>query len=64
VRSGYVDAAEVVGDGLRGTYWVIQIDRVLVDRRARVTAAAFHDLPGSDHDAMTATVSVPPATAR
>jgi endonuclease/exonuclease/phosphatase family metal-dependent hydrolase len=64
VRSGYADAAEAVGDGLRGSYWVIQIDHVLVDRRARVTAAAFHDLPGSDHDALTATVSLPAATTR
>jgi endonuclease/exonuclease/phosphatase family metal-dependent hydrolase len=64
VRSGYADAAEVMGAGLDGSYWVIQIDRVLVDRRARVTAAAFHDLPGSDHEAMTATVSLPPATTR
>lgn len=61
--SGYVDAAEKVGDGLRGTSRFIQIDHVLVDRRARVTAAAFHDVPGSDHDAMTARVSLPPTAA-
>lgn len=61
LASGYRDAAEVVGDGLHATYWVIQIDHVLVDRRTRVTAAAFHDLPGSDHDAMTATVALPAA---
>jgi endonuclease/exonuclease/phosphatase family metal-dependent hydrolase len=58
--SGYEDAAAVAGDGLRPTYSsLIQIDHVLVDRRARVTATGFHDLRGSDHDALTATVSLP-----
>ena len=60
--TGYVDAAERTGDGLRGSYWLIQIDHVLVDRRARVIAASFHDLPGSDHDALTVTVSLPAAS--
>jgi endonuclease/exonuclease/phosphatase (EEP) superfamily protein YafD len=64
IDSGYADAAEVMGDGLHGTYWVIQIDHVLVDRRARVMAAQFHDLPGSDHEAMTATVSLPQSANR
>jgi endonuclease/exonuclease/phosphatase (EEP) superfamily protein YafD len=58
--TGYADAADTVGDGLRATYSLVQIDHVLVDRRARVTAAAFHDVPGSDHAAMTATISLPP----
>jgi endonuclease/exonuclease/phosphatase family metal-dependent hydrolase len=56
---GYADAADVTGGGLHPTYSIIQIDHMLVDRRARVTATAFHDLAGSDHKAMTATVSVP-----
>ncbi len=59
--SGYADAAEVTGDGLHGTYRVLQIDHVLVDRRARVTAVAFHDVPGSDHRAMIVAVSLPGA---
>jgi len=57
--TGYLDGADATGNGLRPTYKGIQIDRLLVDRRARVTALAFHDLPRSDHDALTATVSLP-----
>jgi endonuclease/exonuclease/phosphatase (EEP) superfamily protein YafD len=59
--TGYRDAADATGSGLRPTFKGIQIDRLLVDRRAQVTAFAFHNLPGSDHDALTATVSLPPA---
>jgi endonuclease/exonuclease/phosphatase (EEP) superfamily protein YafD len=59
LATGYADAADVSGDGLRPTSRGIQIDRVLVDRRARVTEVGFHDLAGSDHDVMTATVSIP-----
>jgi endonuclease/exonuclease/phosphatase (EEP) superfamily protein YafD len=57
--SGYVDAAETAGDGLRPTYRMIQIDHVLVDRRARIGAVTFDDLAGSDHDTITATVGLP-----
>jgi endonuclease/exonuclease/phosphatase family metal-dependent hydrolase len=60
VGSGYRDAAEALGDGIHGSYWVIQIDHVLLDERLRVTAAAFHRLPGSDHEGLTATLSLPP----
>jgi endonuclease/exonuclease/phosphatase (EEP) superfamily protein YafD len=56
---GYRDAAEVLGDGIHGSYWVIQIDHVLLDERLRTTAAAFHTVPGSDHAALTATLSLP-----
>jgi hypothetical protein len=60
VDTGYVDAADATGDGLRPTFrGMIQIDRVLVDRRAGIAAVAFHDLRGSDHDALTATVRLP-----
>jgi endonuclease/exonuclease/phosphatase (EEP) superfamily protein YafD len=57
--TGYIDAADATGDGLRPTYRGIQIDRLLVDRRAGVASVAFHDLRGSDHDALTATVRLP-----
>jgi endonuclease/exonuclease/phosphatase (EEP) superfamily protein YafD len=61
IDTGYADAADVVGDGLRPTSRGIQIDRVLVDRRVRVLSVAFEDLAGSDHDAVAAAVSLPAA---
>lgn len=64
--SGYTDAADAAGIGLQGTYKAgtrlpppIAIDHVLVDRRARVTDASVHTIPGSDHRALLATISLP-----
>jgi endonuclease/exonuclease/phosphatase (EEP) superfamily protein YafD len=67
--SGYVDAADAVGGGLHGTYPSrrrvrITIDHVLVDRRVRVTEARVHDVPGSDHRALTAAVLLPQTAKR
>lgn len=67
--SGYVDAADAAGAGLHATYGVggrlltppITIDHVLVDRRARVTAASVHPIAGSDHRAVVATIELPAA---
>jgi endonuclease/exonuclease/phosphatase family metal-dependent hydrolase len=54
--SGYVDAADVAGEGLTPTWRVervlpppVTIDHVLVDRRADVIAVEVLELPGSDH---------------
>jgi endonuclease/exonuclease/phosphatase (EEP) superfamily protein YafD len=64
IGSGYVDAGDAAGIGLQGTYPAhrrlrITIDHVLVDRRARVTSASVHVVPGSDHRALVARVSLP-----
>jgi endonuclease/exonuclease/phosphatase (EEP) superfamily protein YafD len=64
ISSGYTDAADATGQGLRGTYPArrrvrIAIDHVLVDRRAEVTDAGVHLVRGSDHRAVTATIRLP-----
>jgi endonuclease/exonuclease/phosphatase (EEP) superfamily protein YafD len=64
IGSGYVDAGDATGIGLQGTYPArrrlrITIDHVLVDRRARVTSASVHLMPGSDHRALVARISLP-----
>jgi endonuclease/exonuclease/phosphatase (EEP) superfamily protein YafD len=66
IASGYRDASDTAGVGLDGTYGVwprlpirIAIDHVLVDRRAHVTHAAVERIPGSDHRALLATLSLP-----
>jgi endonuclease/exonuclease/phosphatase (EEP) superfamily protein YafD len=66
VASGYHDAADTAGIGLDGTYraWTrlpirITIDHVLIDRRAHVTHATVESIPGSDHRALLATLSLP-----
>lgn len=69
LSSGYVDAADATGQGLRGTYPArrrirIAIDHVLVDRRAQVTAAGVHEIPGSDHRAVSATIRLPQSANR
>ncbi|HMJ03626.1 MAG TPA: endonuclease/exonuclease/phosphatase family protein [Conexibacter sp.] len=67
IATGYRDAADATGNGLHGTYrngrlpLTIAIDHVLVDRRAHITAASIHPIPGSDHRALLATVSLPSA---
>jgi endonuclease/exonuclease/phosphatase (EEP) superfamily protein YafD len=64
IGSGYTDAGDAAGIGLRGTYpsnrlLRITIDHVLVDERARVTSASVHTIPGSDHRALVARISLP-----
>ncbi|MBW8486425.1 endonuclease/exonuclease/phosphatase family protein [Actinomadura parmotrematis] len=63
---GYADAADRAGAGLRPTWGLtrpgappITIDHVLVDRRCAVGRVAVHDLPGSDHRAVSAEVTLP-----
>jgi endonuclease/exonuclease/phosphatase (EEP) superfamily protein YafD len=68
IDTGYRDAADAAGIGLEGTYRAsarlpirIAIDHVLVDRRAHVTAASVEPIPGSDHRALLARLSLPSA---
>jgi len=66
--TGYADAADVVGAGLRATWpydekWFIPgvtLDRVLVDRRVGVRRVRAHRIPGSDHKAVYADLVLPP----
>jgi endonuclease/exonuclease/phosphatase family metal-dependent hydrolase len=61
IDTGYRDAADVVGAGLRTTWpnrdhgpaYVpgVTLDRVLADRRVGVTRVSIHSVPGSDHRA-------------
>jgi endonuclease/exonuclease/phosphatase (EEP) superfamily protein YafD len=64
--TGYVDAADAVGKGLTPTWPQersippsVTIDHVLVDERVRVEDAHIHDLPGSDHRAVSAELVLP-----
>ncbi|GAA3682368.1 endonuclease/exonuclease/phosphatase family protein [Nonomuraea antimicrobica] len=63
---GYKDAADQVGAGLIPTWPankrvppLITIDHVLVDRRIGVREVSVHDVPGTDHRAVLAQLSVP-----
>ncbi|HEX4811749.1 MAG TPA: endonuclease/exonuclease/phosphatase family protein [Nonomuraea sp.] len=63
---GYKDAADQVGAGLIPTWPankrvppLITIDHVLVDRRAGVREVSVRDVPGTDHRAVLAVLSVP-----
>ncbi|WP_229797785.1 endonuclease/exonuclease/phosphatase family protein [Planomonospora parontospora] len=63
---GYVDAADLVGQGLVATWPsgrrippIITIDHVLVDRRVRVNEVGVHTLPGTDHRAVFADLRLP-----
>ncbi|HLU76248.1 MAG TPA: endonuclease/exonuclease/phosphatase family protein [Nonomuraea sp.] len=63
---GYKDAAAQVGAGLIPTWPanrrvppLITIDHVLVDERVGVQAVSVHDVPGTDHRAVFAELSVP-----
>jgi endonuclease/exonuclease/phosphatase (EEP) superfamily protein YafD len=67
--TGYVDAADAVGKGLTPTWPEgrlippsVTIDHVLVDERVRVSDVNIHELPGSDHRAVTAELALPPRT--
>ncbi len=65
---GYRDAADARGDGLIPTWPAagpqlpppITIDHVLVDDRAGVEDYSVHDLPGSDHRAVFASLALGP----
>lgn len=66
LNSGYVDAADEVGEGLTPTWpsgalWPppVVIDHVLVDGRCPVDAFAVVDVPGSDHRAVVTRFVVP-----
>jgi endonuclease/exonuclease/phosphatase (EEP) superfamily protein YafD len=63
---GYRDAAEVAGMGLTATWPAagsrlppVTIDHVLADRRLGIAEYAVEDMPGSDHRAVFARLSVP-----
>ncbi|WP_447008304.1 endonuclease/exonuclease/phosphatase family protein [Saccharothrix isguenensis] len=66
LTSGYVDAADQVGEGLTPTWpsgalWPppVAIDHVLVDGRCPVDTFAVVDIPGSDHRAVVTRFVVP-----
>jgi endonuclease/exonuclease/phosphatase family metal-dependent hydrolase len=67
LATGYVDAAEVAGAGLTGTWGPydgdpippVAIDHVLCDRRIGVADVSVHPLPGSDHRAVLAELRLP-----
>jgi endonuclease/exonuclease/phosphatase family metal-dependent hydrolase len=69
LATGYEDAGGKTGHGLKGTWRPIDrfpvppvaIDHILVDPRLAVREYAVWPLPGSDHSAVFAEVSVPPA---
>ncbi|MGW0804417.1 endonuclease/exonuclease/phosphatase family protein [Nonomuraea sp. NPDC002799] len=63
---GYKDAADQVGAGLIPTWPankrvppIITIDHVLVDRRVAVREVSVRDVPGTDHRAVLAELTVP-----
>jgi endonuclease/exonuclease/phosphatase family metal-dependent hydrolase len=65
---GYVDAADATGKGYDTTWPAgrrfppeIAIDHVLADPRVRVEDFSVHTVPLSDHRAVIATLTVPPA---
>lgn len=63
--AGFVDAGDATGGGLTPTWPQglfrppVTIDHVLADERIAVEAYDVHDLPGSDHRAVVATVRLP-----
>jgi endonuclease/exonuclease/phosphatase (EEP) superfamily protein YafD len=62
IRSGYVDAADVKGQGLVSTFrpWPpITIDHVLADRRCAVLKVKIYGQPRSDHRALFAVLRLP-----
>jgi len=67
VDRGYVDAADATGGGLRPTWPErlirpgVTIDHVLADERAAIAAYDVHELPGSDHRAVSAVLRLPGA---
>ncbi len=69
ISRGYRDAADATGKGLIGTWGPydgdpippVTIDHVLVDERIGVREVSIHPIPGSDHRAVIAGLTVPPA---
>lgn len=71
ISTGYTDAADATGVGLVGTWRMrkglgalmppVQIDRVLVDSRVAVDDFSVHPVPGSDHRAVIAQLTLPTA---
>ncbi len=67
LRTGYRDAARVVGRGLVPTWPYtgygriprVTLDHVLADRRVKVRTVAVHRVPGSDHRALYAELVLP-----
>ena len=67
IAGGYRDAADVMGEGLTGTWGPydgdlippVTLDRVLADRRIGVTSVEVFDLPGSDHRPVLAALVLP-----
>ncbi|GIJ54857.1 endonuclease [Virgisporangium aurantiacum] len=69
IGTGYRDAAEVAGTGLRSTWPAdgrlmpgVTLDRVLADRRVGVRAARPYRIPGTDHRAFYADLVLPAPT--
>jgi endonuclease/exonuclease/phosphatase (EEP) superfamily protein YafD len=66
IGSGYRDAADATGKGLVPTWgkWPIPpvtLDHILVDERIHVRKVTAHEVAGSDHRALVASLRVPPA---
>ncbi len=66
IDSGYRDAADAEGDGLDFTWPVgrafpplVAIDHVLADKRIAISDFQTHDVSGSDHRAISVTLSLP-----
>ncbi|MGK5678833.1 endonuclease/exonuclease/phosphatase family protein [Actinoplanes sp. URMC 104] len=70
ISHGYRDAASATGDGLIGTWGPydgvpippVTLDHILVDKRLGVRETQVHGVAGSDHRAVTAVVTLPPAS--
>jgi endonuclease/exonuclease/phosphatase family metal-dependent hydrolase len=65
ISRGYTDSGAVTGNGFEwtwrgvGSWWQLVIDHILIDERASVKDYRVTDLPGSDHNAISATVTLP-----
>ncbi|WP_250027356.1 endonuclease/exonuclease/phosphatase family protein [Paractinoplanes maris] len=70
IAHGYRDAADAAGRGLIGTWGPyaglpippVTLDHVLADRRIGVREVSVHGVSGSDHRALVASVTLPPAS--
>lgn len=68
VDTGYRDAAEQAGEGLRPTWPVgrlippVTIDHVLVDRRCGIGRVETHEVERSDHRALVAEITLAPSS--
>lgn len=64
IGSGYRDAADAVGAGLRPTWPadavpLVTLDHVLVDSRIGVRSVTVHAVPDTDHRAVVAVLAIP-----